>query len=113
MTWGLDEMMEGDLHDESGMLVTNRVYQNKGPINTELDYLFPWIKGKRGKIYFICWNNRMNDKLSSHFSKNRSIENGDFLLILPPPQTPVYKLIAFFVLIVLTCCSCKKEACSW
>ncbi len=87
ITWGIDERMENDLYRALGLKVEGKVYWNKNLITEESDHHFPWISNKKSEIYLICWNIKMDDKLSSYFNENKFIENEDFILIssFPPP----------------------------
>ena len=86
VSWGNGGKMEKDLYDAFGLQVIDRVYWNKDFVKGDADHYFPWINDKKDKIYLICWNIKMDDKLSDYFKKHGFIENIDFVLIFSFPD---------------------------
>ncbi len=86
VAWGNGGKMENDLYDAFGLQVTDRVFWNKDLVKGDTHHHFPWINDKKDKIYLICWNIKMDNKLSDYFEKYGFVEDRDFVLIFSPPD---------------------------
>jgi len=81
VTWGRSDSAEADILESLGIPVSGRVYWNMDLVKGSGVHHFSWINDKRGAVFLICWDVRMDDKLSEYFSKINFKEREDFMLI--------------------------------